>query len=386
MHAVRSDFNPTSAHRIATSGKDETMGNHRPHSICNSRPSGRRRTVGGLVCIVLIGLCLTPAAGQGDSFTARTDHYRFSASAQVRLSATEGVYSSRVFSFHIDGQPEGMTLLMDTSTGVHVWKNLVAFPSRPATGVLGKDCPYAAIDNEWIADGPVPGKTTELLVLDPKSPEGVRLVHAYIDENTVYTNSRPYFFIYREGGGFRVASLTRTESYDVFDLLIAQGPRAYGGKLTRERVEPPLWGKRLLARHYPTILVCGVVLVAGVVALLWRRGRRRKRLGQRPPASGAPDLPVAPATEGALPAAATTGRKASGLAVNALVFGLLGLVPVAGVLLGLIGVGLGVIVLARKKPGRGLAIAGLVAGLCTALLQALVILAIAAYLHAATTT
>ena len=55
-------------------------------------------------------------------------------------------------------------------------------------------------------------------------------------------------------------------------------------------------------------------------------------------------------------------KKASGLAVAALVLGICGLIPVLGLILGLTGVILGIIVLAKKSPGQGLALGGVAVG------------------------
>ncbi|KKL27038.1 hypothetical protein LCGC14_2389170, partial [marine sediment metagenome] len=51
-----------------------------------------------------------------------------------------------------------------------------------------------------------------------------------------------------------------------------------------------------------------------------------------------------------------------GLAIAALVLGLVGLIPLIGALPALAGVILGIVALARKTPGKGLAVAGIVTG------------------------
>ncbi len=58
------------------------------------------------------------------------------------------------------------------------------------------------------------------------------------------------------------------------------------------------------------------------------------------------------------------------MAVAALVLGALGLIPLLGAIIGLTGIVLAVVVLAARRPGRGLAIGGLVAGIvCTFVAQ-----------------
>ena len=67
--------------------------------------------------------------------------------------------------------------------------------------------------------------------------------------------------------------------------------------------------------------------------------------------------PVAPPVPHAAP------QKTSGLAVTALVLGICGIVPCLGVLLGLIGIVLGIVALARNAGGKGFAVGGIIAGL-----------------------
>jgi hypothetical protein len=64
-----------------------------------------------------------------------------------------------------------------------------------------------------------------------------------------------------------------------------------------------------------------------------------------------------------MPGPAQAPKATSGLAVAAFVLGICGFIPILGVLLGLAGVVLAIIALARKVGGQGLAIAGLVCAL-----------------------
>ena len=78
--------------------------------------------------------------------------------------------------------------------------------------------------------------------------------------------------------------------------------------------------------------------------------------------------PVAPPVPHAAP------QKTSGLAVTALVLGICGIVPCLGVLLGLIGIVLGIVALARNAGGKGFAVGGIIAGLvCIVIGQALMV-------------
>ena len=61
-------------------------------------------------------------------------------------------------------------------------------------------------------------------------------------------------------------------------------------------------------------------------------------------------------------------QKSSGLAIAALTLGILGIVPFLGLLLAAIGIILGIIVIVKRKPGRGLAIGGIVVGALTFLI------------------
>lgn len=69
-----------------------------------------------------------------------------------------------------------------------------------------------------------------------------------------------------------------------------------------------------------------------------------------------------PETPAAIPNAQSAPRPGKGLAVTALVLGLIGLFPLAGVLAALAGITLGIIVLAAKKPGKGMGLTGIITG------------------------
>ncbi len=79
------------------------------------------------------------------------------------------------------------------------------------------------------------------------------------------------------------------------------------------------------------------------------------------------DLPPQPSST-PYPQPTEPPRRGSGMAIAALVLGLCGLIPFLGVLPALIGIVLGIIVLATGRPGKGLAIGGIIAGLVTPLL------------------
>lgn len=78
--------------------------------------------------------------------------------------------------------------------------------------------------------------------------------------------------------------------------------------------------------------------------------------------SQTPPLPP-PLPAGAQAMPPSERRKTSGLAVAALVLGLLGIIPFLGSLLGLVAVVLGIVALATGVKGKGLAVTGIVAGL-----------------------
>lgn len=61
-------------------------------------------------------------------------------------------------------------------------------------------------------------------------------------------------------------------------------------------------------------------------------------------------------------------KPGKGLAIAALILGLVGLIPVIGALPALVGIILGIVALAAKKPGKGMAITGIVAGVLGVLL------------------
>ena len=72
-----------------------------------------------------------------------------------------------------------------------------------------------------------------------------------------------------------------------------------------------------------------------------------------------PPLETAPVSLGYSPPAQTGS---SGLAIAALVLGVCGFIPVVGILTALVGIVLGIIVLAKHRPGKGLAIGGIASG------------------------
>jgi prepilin-type processing-associated H-X9-DG protein len=76
--------------------------------------------------------------------------------------------------------------------------------------------------------------------------------------------------------------------------------------------------------------------------------------------------------------------RGKGLAIGALVLGLLGLIPFVGPLLALVGIILGIVALVKHAPGRGLAVGGIIAGLLSPLTTVLLVGAvlIPAYGHA----
>ncbi len=91
---------------------------------------------------------------------------------------------------------------------------------------------------------------------------------------------------------------------------------------------------------------------------------------QAPPPSAPPTAPPRPAAPG------TPGgpKRAVGLAIAALVLGVCGIIPCLGVLLGLAGMTLGIVALAKKTTSVGLAVGGIAAGAVTIVLgQALIV-------------
>ena len=81
-------------------------------------------------------------------------------------------------------------------------------------------------------------------------------------------------------------------------------------------------------------------------------------------------------------------RPGKGLAVAALVLGLVGLIPVLGVIPAILGVVLGIVALAKKTPGKGMATGGLITGALGLVITpvCLVALIVPAYNHALETT
>jgi len=85
---------------------------------------------------------------------------------------------------------------------------------------------------------------------------------------------------------------------------------------------------------------------------------------EAPPPHGAPPAPPGMPVPAPLPVA--QGGKA--LAVCSLVFGILAIIPLLGLVFGLVALILGIVSLARQKPGTGMAVAGLVLGVVLAFL------------------
>ncbi len=92
----------------------------------------------------------------------------------------------------------------------------------------------------------------------------------------------------------------------------------------------------------------------------------------------APPPLTPPAGPSLSPAAGTPAapKRAAGLAITALVLGVCGIIPCLGLPLGLAGLVLGIVALAKKTTSVGLAIGGIVAGAVTIVLGLALILAI----------
>ena len=89
---------------------------------------------------------------------------------------------------------------------------------------------------------------------------------------------------------------------------------------------------------------------------------------QTPP-GGPPPIQPAPSIQ--------PPRGGAGLAVAALVLGLCGLFPLLGIVCAVLGIAFGIVSLARKCQGKGLAVAGIIAGVATLLtVQALSVVAV----------
>jgi prepilin-type processing-associated H-X9-DG protein len=62
------------------------------------------------------------------------------------------------------------------------------------------------------------------------------------------------------------------------------------------------------------------------------------------------------------PPVQTVPQPGKGLAVAALILGLVGLIPLLGLVPAIVGIVLGIVALAKKRPGKGMAVAGIVTG------------------------